>query len=246
MSEYLTYGKFKFCEATTEEQRKKVYRLRYEVYALEFGFENPNDFPDKLEKDPYDPCSVHFIALNEDDDIIGTVRMILHSEKGFPVEHASEITDFKDKPSPERITEVSRLAVSKKLRRRPEDGIHGVESYIPKSQGGVSDIPNKENESFKEKRQRPAIILGLYRAVYQKCKELDITHMYMITEDKLFHALYKFGFIFKKVGEPVEYHGKRTPYATSWNEIEKHMKKEHPDLLEFLIYNLDQKFCPRL
>lgn len=246
MSEHFTYGKFRFLEATTEEQKKSVYRLRYEVYALEFGFEDPYDFPDKLEKDPYDPYSVHFIALNEDDDIIGTVRMILNSEKGFPVEHASEINDFDDRPSPEMITEISRLAVSKKLRRRREDGMHGVESYIPTSQGGVSDIPSKGDESFKEKRQRPAIILGLYRAVYHKCKELGITHMYMITEDKLFHALYKFGFIFRKVGNPVEYHGKRTPYATSWQTIEKHMNKEHPELLEFLLFKLDNKYHPKL
>jgi len=245
MSESLRYGKFRFSEATTEEQRKKIFRLRYEVYALEFGFENPYDFPDKLERDIYDPYSVHFIALNDDDDIIGTVRMILNSEKGFPVEHASDINNFINKPSPEMITEVSRLAVSKMLRRRPEDGIHGVESYIPKSQGGVSDIPIQNDDSFKDKRQRPAIILGLYRAVYHKCKELAITHMYMITEDKLFHALYKFGFIFKQVGSPVEYHGKRTPYATSWKAIEDHMMINHPELLEFLLFKLDGKYHPK-
>lgn len=246
MSKYLEYGKFKFCEATTDEERNSIYRLRYEVYALEFGFENPYDFPDKLEQDQYDPYSVHFIALNEYNETIGTVRMILNSKKGFPVEHASEITNFDDKPAPEMITEISRLAVSKMLRRRPEDGMHGVESYIPGDQGGVLDKPNKKNASFIEKRQKPAIILGLYRAVYQKCKRLGITHMYMITEDKLFHALYKFGFIFKKVGEPVEYHGKRTPFATSWHVIEEHMDKKHRDLLTFLRFNLEQKYYHKI
>jgi len=246
MTECLRYDKFRFGEASTGELKNKIYRLRYEVYALEFGFENPDDFPDKLEKDIYDQYSVHFIALNEDDDIIGTVRMILNSEKGFPVEHASEITDFEDRPSPDKITEVSRLAVSKRLRRRPEDGMHGVESYITQAQGGVSDIPRQKADAEKEKRQRPVIVLGLYRAVYHKCKELGITHMYMITEDKLFHALYKFGFIFKKVGKSVEYHGKRTPYATSWNTIEKHMNKNHPELLDFLLFKLDKKYHPIL
>jgi N-acyl amino acid synthase of PEP-CTERM/exosortase system len=234
------YGKFKFLEASTEELKKQIYRLRYEVYALEFGFEKPRDFPDKLEKDIYDDYSVHFAALNPYDEVIGTARMILNSEKGFPVEHASEITNFKNKPAPKYITEVSRLAVSKTMRRRPEDGIHGVESYIPKSQGGVSDIPNKKNPKI-EKRQKPVIILGLYKAVYQKCKELGITHMYMITEEKLFHALYKFGFIFTQVGPAVEYHGQRTPYATSWQTIEKHMYTHHPDLLNFLTFNFKSK-----
>ncbi len=238
----LEYDKFYFGEAYSQELKKKIYRLRYEVYALEFGFENPYDFPDKLERDQFDDHSVHFVAVNEDNDIIGTVRMILDSGKGFPIEHASEITDFHDRPISKKITEVSRLTVAKTLRRRLEDGMHGIESYIPESQGGVSD---KISAEIRERRRRPAIVLGLYRAVYQKCKELDITHMYMITEDKLFHALYKFGFVFSKVGEPVQYHGKRTPYATSWRAIEEHMHQHHSDLLDFLLFKLDKKYHPR-
>ena len=238
------YGRFHFKEADSEDLKKKIFRLRYEVYALEFGFENPLDFPDKLEQDEYDAHSIHFAAFNEYDEVIGTVRMIRNSEKGFPVEHASKITEFHDKPGSDYITEVSRLAVSKTLRRRPEDCMHGVESYIPQSQGGVFDKKNETNK-FIEKREKPVVILGLYKLVYLKCKELGITHMYMITEDKLFHALYKFGFIFSKVGEPVEYHGKRTPFATSWDAIEKHMHKNHKELLDFLLFGLDSKYHPK-
>lgn len=239
----IKYGRFRFREAGPEDL-KKIFRLRYEVYALEFGFENPSDFPDKLEQDKYDAHSIHFVALDEYDEVIGTVRMILNSEKGFPVEHASKITEFHDKPKSDHITEVSRLAISKALRRRPEDGMHGVESYIPQSQEGVSDKTDK-NDKFKERRQKPVVILGLYKVVYHKCKELGITHMYMISEDKLFHALYKFGFVFSKVGDPVEYHGKRTPCATSWDRIEKHMHSNHQDLLDFLLLDLDNKYHPQ-
>ena len=237
----IAYGNFRFREARPADL-KRIFRLRYEVYAIEFGFENPADFPDKLEKDAYDDHSVHFVALNTDDAVIGTVRMILHSPKGFPVEHAAEITGFHDKPAPEHLTEVSRLAVSKRLRRRPEDGMHGVESYIPQSQGGASD--KKPDNPVVEKREKPVIVLGLYKAVYHKCKKLGITHMYMITEDKLFYALYKFGFIFSQVGDPVIYHGKRTPYATSWYEIEKHMHIHHKKMFDFLLEDLEKRFYP--
>jgi N-acyl amino acid synthase of PEP-CTERM/exosortase system len=238
------YGNFKFLEADSEDLKTKIFRLRYEVYALEFGFENPDDFPDNFEKDDHDQHSVHFAALNQDDDVIGTIRMILDSPKGFPAEHAADITGFSDKPEPRFITEVSRLTVSKKLRRRPEDGMHAVESYIPQSQGGVSDVKTTDQQ-FQEKRQKPIIVLGLYKAVYLKCKELGISHMIMITEAKLFHAVYRFGFVFSQVGEPVEYHGKRIPYATSWERIEKHMKERKPDLLGFLLAGLDKKYHPR-
>jgi N-acyl amino acid synthase of PEP-CTERM/exosortase system len=231
-------------EAKSEDLKTKIFLLRYEVYALEFGFENPDDFSDKCEKDDYDQHSIHFTALNQDDDVIGTVRMIRDSPKGFPAEHAADFTGFADKPEPRFISEISRLAVSKKLRRRPEDGIHGVESYIPQSQGGVSDVKTTDQQ-FKEKRQNPIIALGLYKAIYWKCKELGISHMVMVTEAKLFHALCRFGFVFSQVGEPVEYHGKRIPCATSWERIEKHMKERQPKQLDFLLDGLEKKYHPR-
>ncbi len=236
------YGKFKFKEAATQELKDQVYRLRYEVYAMEFGFENPADFPDKREQDDYDPYSIHFVTLNEYDEVIGTVRIILENEKGFPADHASDTSGFKDRPEDRHLTEVSRLAVSKTMRRRPEDGLHGVESYLPRSKGGVADAPDRHKGS--EKRQQPVIILGLYKSVYLKCKELGITHMVMITEEKLFHALCQFGFIFYQIGPSVEYHGQRTPYGTSWAAIERYMYETHKDLLEFLTFGLDKEDLP--
>ncbi len=242
----IEYSNFKFGQVTDETLKKEIYRLRYEVYALEFGFENPSEFPNKLEIDLYDKHSIHFAAVNEFQEVIGTVRMIMHSIDGFPVEKAAEIIRFDDKPEMKYITEVSRLAVSKKLRRRPEDGIHGVESYIKKSEGGVlnDDDEKRKEEEKNSRRQRPVIILGLYRAVYQKCRELGITHMYIITEEKLFHALNKFGFVFRQVGDAVEYHGRRIPSATSWYEIEKYMLKHKPEILGFLLYHLDDNLVP--
>lgn len=231
------YGKFKFLEASTPQLKEQIYRLRYEVYAVECGFENPHDFPDKLEQDDYDPYATHFAALNEYDEVIGTIRLILENEKGFPVDHAADTSGFKDRPRDRYLTEVSRLAVSKTMRRRSEDGVYGVESYLNMAQGGVADAPDRHPGT--EKRQRPVIILGLYKAVYLKCRELGITHMIMITEEKLFHALCRFGFIFHQIGPCVAYHGARTPYGTSWDIIECHMREKHKDILEFLTFGLD-------
>lgn len=227
-----SYGKFKFLEASTRQLKEQAYRLRYEVYAIECGFENPGDFPDKLEQDEYDPCAVHFVAVNEYDEVMGTIRLILENKKGFPVDHAADTSGFKDRPRDRCLAEVSRLAVSKNMRRRSEDGLYGVETYLDMSQGGVFDAPYKRRGS--EKRQKPMVILGLYKAVYLKCRDLGITHMIMITEDKLFHALCRFGFIFHQIGPSVEYHGTRTPYGTSWDTIERHMSEKHEDILKFL------------
>ena len=126
-------GKFNFVQVDSEKLKKAIYRLRYKVYVEEFGFEKAEDHPDGYETDVYDPHSIHFAALDENQEVIGTVRMILNSEKGFPIDHAAKISFIGEKPAPDKIAEVSRLAISKNFRRRLEDGFCGVQSYLTKS-----------------------------------------------------------------------------------------------------------------
>jgi N-acyl amino acid synthase of PEP-CTERM/exosortase system len=60
----LTLGDFKFIVATTPALLEKVYRLRYQVYVDEFGFEHAGDHPNGMETDEWDPTSIHMAALN--------------------------------------------------------------------------------------------------------------------------------------------------------------------------------------
>ncbi len=111
-------GQFKFVIASSEEDKEKVYRLRYRTYVEEFGFEKPEDHPGGLETDEYDPYSVHFAVFNGSDDIVGTIRLILHSEQGFPVEQVANPSFVGKKPNSRNIAEISRFAVSDGSRRR--------------------------------------------------------------------------------------------------------------------------------
>lgn len=239
----ITYGNFKFGQVETEELKKAIYRLRYEIYVEEFGFENPKDHPDGCETDAYEPMSIHFAALNETEDVIGTLRLVLHSEKGFPIEHAADLTFLDAKPKPHHTAEISRLAVSRMYRRRQEDGLFGVESYLKKSQGGI--LPNNGTPPDMRQRQRPVIVLGLYQAMYHETKRRGITHLYLITEEKLFFALKKFGFHFEQIGEPVEYHGLRIPYLGVVEQMEKKLKNERPELLKVLLSGLEEEHHPK-
>jgi N-acyl amino acid synthase of PEP-CTERM/exosortase system len=119
----------------------------------------------------------------------------LHSVNGFPVEHAVETTFIGEKPPAEKMGEISRLAVSKDYRRRKEDGRYGVESYLTKSEGSVLPDKGPKPEEFK-KRKNPVIVMGLYQILYQATKRRGLSHWYMITEEKIFHSLKKFGFLF--------------------------------------------------
>ncbi len=187
----LTYGQFRFGRVINEEVREDTFRLRYEVYAEEFGFEKKEDHPGGLETDEYEDESVHFACLNDSGSVIGTIRLVLDSaDKGFPIEHVVKTTFVGKRPDRSRIAEISRLTVSRDLRRRKEDGMYGVESYLKKKEGGIlpddGPIP-KEMQG----RKNPIIVLGLYQAMYQESRRRGLSHWYMITETKVFFALIK-------------------------------------------------------
>ena len=87
------------------------FNVRYKVYCLERGYERTDDHPDGLERDEYDPYSIHFVAyLNLSP--VGTVRLILENPFGFPVERYCNVDMKTICPDADRIAEISRLAVS--------------------------------------------------------------------------------------------------------------------------------------
>ncbi len=239
----MQYDKFKFGIVDDEDIKTDTFRMRYEVYADEFGFEKKEDHPHGLETDAYENDSIHFACLNQNDSVVATIRLVLDSDKGFPIEHAVETKFIGEIPDRSNIAEISRLTVSKDLRRRKEDGIHGVESYITEKEGGIlpDDGPIPEEMMG---RKNPIIVLGLYQVMYHETKRRGITHWYMITEEKLFYTLKKYGFLFHQIGEPVWYHGWRLPYLGIVEEIEKGLFKSSPEMFEVMLTGLEKKYQP--
>lgn len=95
---------------TTEQELLEVFKLRYAVYCLEKGYENPDNFPSGLEIDEYDPYSVHMIAYS-DQIPVGTARLILPNRSGLPIERFCGV-DVRTACSTMNVAEISRLAVS--------------------------------------------------------------------------------------------------------------------------------------
>ena len=239
--------RIKFVEVDSEFLKKEIFKLRYDVYVSEFGFEKKEDHPVGLETDIYDPHSVELAAIEQISDsaqkVIGTMRLILHSEHGFPIENVMPI-DFNEKKIPvDRIAEISRLAINKDYRRRQADGLFGVESYLKKSEGGT--VPDWKIWSNHEKaRIQPFLIIGLFKELYHVSKKMGITHWYMITEKKLWYALKRFDLIFQQIGDPIEYHGQRIPYVGIIEEMEQHLMKNHMDFYQDFLAGLDKQFWP--
>jgi len=238
--------RIKFIEVDTEFLKKKIYKLRYDVYVSEFGFEKKEDHPSGLEKDIYDSHSVELAAIERinahTEKVIGTIRLILHSELGFPIENAAPIDYSLEKPPIDKIAEISRLTISREYRRRQGDGLYGVESYLKMSEGGV--LPDRNNSRNVKVRIQPYLVLGLFKELYQVSKKLGITHWYMITEKKLWYALKRFDLIFRQIGEPVQYHGLRIPYLGVIEEIEQHLMKKHMDFYQDFLTGLDKQYWP--
>lgn len=202
-----------------------IYRLRYKVYCDEWGFEKPGDHPEGIETDEYDEHSVHFAAFRKDDDsMIGTVRLIQSSALGLPMlKHCALDID----PSVYNNTivgEISRLAISKELRRRGpdkalyDDGIRELEE---------ESVPLSVKERRKDEN---AIVLGLYRCLYKESLEKGITHWYAVMARGLYLLLKKIAIIPCQIGPEVQYHGLRAPYLLDLAKIMDYLEEKNPCL----------------
>jgi N-acyl-L-homoserine lactone synthetase len=65
-----------FKTAESDLDYEKCFRLRCQVYCNEKRWLSPENFPDGLEKDEYDDKAVHVMALDEDFNLVGIMRII--------------------------------------------------------------------------------------------------------------------------------------------------------------------------
>lgn len=216
-----TVLQFHFRKVVDKSELEEVFRLRYKVYCDEWGFERPQDHPGGIEFDIYDSSAVHFVSLNEMWQVIGTVRIILHSDKGFPLEKHCKIDADLSRLNRQKIGEISRLAVSKEFRKRSEDRFiyDGTAEYV------------EQQAALHERRRRHEIVTGLYKCLYVESKKIGLTHWYAVMAKGLYILLKRMGILFEPIGPEIDYHGLRTPYLGAIADIENEVGRLNPDLL---------------
>lgn len=231
---------FKFlCVDDHEDLLLETYRLRYEIYCHEAEFLDDHDYPDGIEKDVWDDHSLHFAALDSENNVVGTLRLIMDSEHGFPLEAHCPNYDrsYIDFPR-SQLAEISRLAVSKSWRRRKNDGLYGITSY--------HDTPeHKIPKHIKQKRRRPIIVFGLYKEMYLESKKRGITHWFAAMEEKLNSALAKFNFKFETIGPEHDYYGPVTPFMGTIRDIEKQVYEAKPEVYHLMVHGLSSELLPK-
>jgi N-acyl amino acid synthase of PEP-CTERM/exosortase system len=228
----LTLGDFRFVVATTPQLLEGVFRLRYQVYVDEFGYEHAGDHPDGKETDEWDPFSIHMAALNPEGDVIGTIRLVLNSIAGLPTLNVVAPFYQEKNPQSRHIGEVSRLAVARSFRRRVEDGFQGVKE-LASPQASIAFHKAEEGEfPSQERRNRFAVVLGLFKIMYHVSKRIDLKDWYMVAEKRLWYLLKRYHILFNPIGPEMDYHGVRIPYLGHIKDIESHMMKVSATLAE--------------
>ncbi|MDA9982581.1 PEP-CTERM/exosortase system-associated acyltransferase [Gammaproteobacteria bacterium] len=222
-----TYGDyFETKLAQTPDLLEAAYRLRYQVYCLENAFEDPSEHPDGLETDSFDDHSVHSVLVHrETERIVGSVRLILPVLNGAATPLPIQSVYSRPLPFPQETTaEVSRLSVSKEVRRRMTDGIYPDEKPDFKNSGQVPG----------ERRILPFIILGLVSGLVEMSGANGITHWCTIMMPSLSRLLARIGIHFYPFGPMVEYHGMRQPCYRNLDDLLCQVKQEKPEVWEVL------------
>ena len=226
--------------ANTEDLRRQVYRIRYDVYCREFGYEREEDCPGGFESDEYDDFAMHCLIKHRESGMgAGCIRIVLppHERPDFllPMERfcADSLNDPVLHPSRlprERIAEVSRLAVHTQFRRRPG------ESESPVGQLAMEDMTEEEKRTF------PLLGLALFCAGTSLMRISGREDAFVMMERRLARRLTSTGFPFAQVGEPMEYHGSRAAYHVPVQRVLDAM----PDMIRSLHAFVDESLEKRV
>ncbi len=225
---------YRYERATTRHQLEDVFRVRYDVYCREFGFERPEDCPGGIETDEYDAAALHCLLRHVRTlRVAGCVRVIVPTgdELGIPM---TAFCGDSLEPGPlhpgnlpgNSICEISRLAVTAPFRRRPGEQ--------------RSPIGNPDHGSVDEREARAMPLLGIsmFVAAAALVQTAQREHVYAMMEPKLARLLALCGIHFQQIGGIVDYHGIRAPYYIHLPQAERDGTADLQMLYGFMLSQL--------
>jgi len=97
---------YRFCTVTTQEQFEKALDLRHRVYCQRMGY-----FEGRSDEDRWDGHATHFIAVDVDDQVVGTIRFIPSGAHRLPMETFYLLSNYVVAMGISRYAEVSRFVI---------------------------------------------------------------------------------------------------------------------------------------
>ncbi|MGM0913314.1 MAG: PEP-CTERM/exosortase system-associated acyltransferase [Pseudomonadota bacterium] len=214
--------------ATTPAEKERVYRLRFNVYCQEIGYQPETFCQRSLELDAHDRHSIHcYLEHRASGLAAGCLRLVLPDPNAQRSENLLPLQEYGGRslshpwlhPSvlPEsEICEISRFAIARAFRKKPIKN----ETLDPRSTGYI--FTEQDKKTF------PWIIISLFLATYSLVGLTGRRHVFAMMESRLPRLLAMSGFNFENVGEPIEMHGRRSAYYIDHSRAEKEI---HEDLI---------------
>jgi N-acyl amino acid synthase of PEP-CTERM/exosortase system len=195
--------------ADTIDLKNEVFKLRYDVYCAELGYEK--DCPIDCEKDNFDEYSIHVLIKHTPSGIYaGCVRLVTPPPQNpkalLPFEaNCSQSFDpkkvaFLREGENIKVGEVSRLAVLSRFRLRGSDA---------KSPDGINSERMPIEICMEGMRYFPFIAVALYFAATSIVRYHKIKYAVVMMEIRLARLLKLSGINFIQLGETIDYHGQR-------------------------------------
>jgi len=216
--------------AGTQQRKSEVYRIRYNVYCEEFGYEPAEAFPDHEEKDEFDQFSLHALVTHKSSGLpAGCVRLVSPTGPDsfdlLPFEkNCSESLDkaYIESLRIDRGTmcEISRLAVDGTFRRRSGER---VTRY-----GEVEGLDCTQQE----RRTFSVIAVACFLAATAMTDISRRTNVFAMMEPFLPRLLQRSGIEFHRSGEDIDYHGLRAPYFITTQSAVDNMRLDLRELYD--------------
>jgi N-acyl amino acid synthase of PEP-CTERM/exosortase system len=215
--------------ADTPRGRQLHYRIRYEVYCRETGFEDARLFPRREEQDHYDAHAHHFLVRHTvTGEWVAAMRLVLPQAGRLPFQDVCPMAaDATAGLSTADAAEVSRLCMVEGLRRR------GYERSFP------YQMVDRSNEKVTELRRRerrlgPQVLMGLLRAAYAYNRErLGFQQWYFLVSPALARVIGGAGIDLVPVGPSCEHRGVRAPYVSDVERSHRDVLASSPEMAEF-------------
>ncbi len=192
------------------ELEEEALKIRYDAYCTEHDFEPSNALG--VESDEYDDRALMALVRHKpSNNFVATVRFIpsTHQDFDFPTAKACDQVYSQFDVGDVNYTEISRLCISY---ARMHD----------------ADMSRDEGRM---------VFPALLAASFGVSRDLKASHWLGCMEAKLINKLNRFYNVsLDWVGETFEHHGKRNPFLTKWDTIDRSVHGRHTilrDIMDF-------------
>ena len=206
-------GTYRLLPVVTSDDRRKAFRLRYQVYCVEKKYEACDEALG-MESDPFDERSVHTLLVDAQENAVGNVRLILPNytqlDQSFPIQKICSHRMVHDRQFIfSGAAEVSRFAISKSLGEKGQQGAPAL----------------------------PVLSLGLMRGVVRMSREHGVDELLAVMEPALIRLLSRCSIHFSPIGPLVDYHGMRQPCHANLTRLLQRTETESPAVWAFITDN---------